>query len=1482
MMLISIGHRFVYRRSRSLLVGLLLLVSFGMRLFGIDWDQGAMYHPDERAIFMKAWDLAFPFDNLGSLMDAQESTWNPKWFPYGSYLLYQLKLASEVVNISDFGDLRFVGRTLAALADTATVFVVVVFGQRLFNFTTALLAGILTAFCVLHIQLSHFYTAEPFFTLFILCSLLFTHKVARNGSLRDSAMAGLFFGLAMGTKVSAAPLIGVFGVACVISMIQLTSWTELSYKTLKSMLVPALQFMGTFLISGCVVFLIVCPYALLDLSTFIGDILAQREMVTRAVDLPYTRQYEDTTQYIYQITQLSLWGFGLPLAGLVFVGVGYSCWKLYRQPNKGLIVLLSWVIIYMVLTGWFEVKFLRYMLPVAPVAILLGTYGVLQIAQDLSSGAHRISRLVSGLVLFVTILTAGNAIAFLQIYTEPHPATRASAWINENISSNSLMLSEHWEESIPRIEHYRHQKLPMYESDNEEKLHQLSFMVSTADYILFYSDRLYGTVGRLDSRYPISAAFYRKLFAGELGYRLVHSESAYPQLLGVQVANDTFSRPGLPLPDGVKVGSGAVFALNLGYSDESFTVYDHPLVLIFANDKRLSALDIESLIETSSGWSQPDDIVRDSYSFYFEDIPAEFSDEEKEVYQEGGTWTSLVMPSGRSLALQVVMWVGMVMLIHMAVLPVCLTVFASLPDRGYLLGKTLGILVVCYLVWLLASLNLSRFTSLTIWVIVVLVGVSSWVWALSSSLFSRDTLRLHWKQWGTGELIFLGAFLAFLVIRMMNPDLWHPWRGGEKFMELAYLSATLKSVFMPPYDPWFAGGYINYYYFGYFVIACLAKAISISPDLSFNLAIPLIFALVVSSSYSLGYNLAVIGNGNKVKDTKRVELGYVASGILTALCVAVFANLDGMIQLFERMRHRFLDGGGWSTFDYWRSSRLMPPDPPGHEITEFPYWSLLFGDLHAHVMSIPFCLLVIGILFVIYLQRMALRPSNIAAYIVLALSCGALWPLNAWDFPTYACFTVGIFGFVWLRDGRLQRSSLIKSIALVVAIITLSIVLYLPFHQAYKGYSLGLIASRTQTDFGQYLTIHGLFFFVLLTFLIWRYGPSVWGGANRYLAVNAGITLSELRLPRYFFWKGTIAPQGQNAKPSSIWLASDSAQTNLSGMGGRYGSFPDTSLARWVKWFVSISSIGTLVLLAFSGYLVVVVLSVTIGGIAWILLKNALGKHKDRAQDFALLVVIMALLLGVAVDIVTFNNDIGRMNTVFKFYEQAWVLWGIGSGYLMYLLIFKWVALFKITKLKLAWVTVFTALLVSVSVFPVFGTHARLGDRFHELPMTLNGMAYMETSTYNDPNGPIELKNDLKAIEWLRNNVKGSPVILEGRTPLYRWGGRISVYTGLPAIVGWDWHQTQQRMAFGQEVNNRSQIVDLIYNTENRDRAIDLIDYYDVRYVILGELERLYYHDKGLKKFDEMIGDSLDLVYQYPNLDPKIKIYYRAPQNGGT
>ena len=182
------------------------------------------------------------------------------------------------------------------------------------------------------------------------------------------------------------------------------------------------------------------------------------------------------------------------------------------------------------------------------------------------------------------------------------------------------------------------------------------------------------------------------------------------------------------------------------------------------------------------------------------------------------------------------------------------------------------------------------------------------------------------------------------------------------------------------------------------------------------------------------------------------------------------------------------------------------------------------------------------------------------------------------------------------------------------------------------------------------------------------------------------------------------------------------------------------------------------------------------------------------------------------------------------------------------------------------WLGILAVLLFCAALYPPLATSAKLRDRFDpNLGPSLDGWAYMSTARYSDPNGQAyDLKWDLEAIRWMLDNVVGSPVILEGHTPEYRWGGRYSINTGLPAVLGWNWHQRQQRAAANdQEVWKRADDVAAIYNTPDVDLAELLLAKYGVRYVVVGPLERTYYDAMGLEKFERMVGEgTLRLVFR--------------------
>ena len=259
----------------------------------------------------------------------------------------------------------------------------------------------------------------------------------------------------------------------------------------------------------------------------------------------------------------------------------------------------------------------------------------------------------------------------------------------------------------------------------------------------------------------------------------------------------------------------------------------------------------------------------------------------------------------------------------------------------------------------------------------------------------------------------------------------------------------------------------------------------------------------------------------------------------------------------------------------------------------------------------------------------------------------------------------------------------------------------------------------------------------------------------------------------------------------------------------------------------------------------------------------ALRKGEPPGSRFTFLLAGTAVTLTAAVEVVVLKGDIGRMNTVFKLYLQAWLLLSLAGAVMVTLLARRaWGSRWLLRGLR-GWLALGLAFLLCLGLlYPLLGTPARLQHRFVASGLSLDGMAYMETARYEDNNRDLALGDDYRAINWLLRNVAGKPVIAEGTAALYHWGSRVSINTGLPTIVGWDWHQKQQRGDFAYMVDDRIRDVRTLYSSPSADDALKLIRRYRVELVYVGGLERASYPAEGLAKFEQMVGRGLERVYQ--------------------
>ena len=871
--------------------------------------------------------------------------------------------------------------------------------------------------------------------------------------------------------------------------------------------------------------------------------------------------------------------------------------------------------------------------------------------------------------------------------------------------------------------------------------------------------------------------------------------------------------------------------------------------------------------------------------------------------------------------------------VGLAALPLCLLLFRRLPDRGYTLSKAFALLLAGYFFWIgnIVHILPNSVAGISI-VLSVLFVVSALVfWFRRGDLlaFARE----RWWLIAATEAVFFLSFVTAAFLRSYVADLG----GTEKPMDFMFLNAVTHGDRFPPPDPWLAGKSISYYYFGYLLVSVMTRLSAVETSVGFNLGLAMIVGLGVTGVFGLVYNLAAPGEERaRQAGPGTPAAGFSASvlwrpmvfGVVAAFLLAVLGNLEGLLEALAAHNVGAQGFWNWANIDpgdlvtkyqsahwypdhfwfWWRSTRMLDG---GVGIHEFPFFSFLLGDLHPHVMAIPFVLLALGVaqLFlrsdepldvVVWLER----PFSLAAF---AIILGGLAFLNTWDMPTMA-FIVTLAALIRNRllAGKWSWGLALDTAGFIAPLFVFATLAYVPFFfGGFTSQATGFKAvSGAGTSPFQLLLLWGTFAVLVLPYAYWRIRQNETPVTGRAIAW----ALSPAVLVIFLWLVWDVIAQILGWLPGA--LEPNKAAT---GFGERVG---DRGW-NWLTAFALAGAVGLLVLAL------------------WREVEDATRSIEERLSHIiALSLATTAVLLILGVEFLYIRDTFdSRMNTIFKLYYQSWLLLSIAGGFALFELarglrwpsariapagtpkagvsgwslgeytVLAWtiagavigamipndgfstalgvliggglffgvstaaVLLWRASAPQLegaslpgagllswraAWGGVVAAFVVAAFAYPVLATYNRTNGFTGK--RTLDGMATINA-------------DQRAAIEWLRN-LEGTPVIAEAVGDDYRieTGGQYSASTGLPSIVQWIGHELQWRGS-GEGLNEREDDVYRLYTgcepppanatpppcTSDPAKVQSILQKYDIRYVIVAAAERAKYANLNVEQMDGLM-----------------------------
>ncbi len=829
-------------------------------------------------------------------------------------------------------------------------------------------------------------------------------------------------------------------------------------------------------------------------------------------------------------------------------------------------------------------------------------------------------------------------------------------------------------------------------------------------------------------------------------------------------------------------------------------------------------------------------------------------------------------------------WLLSAQVVGLAAFPLVFRAFPRLADRGFGLAIPAGMLIVSTLMWLLSYVNALPNSTWAWWLVIALVAAGG-VFAIRNHVPAlRDLLKKRWPALVAAQAVFLVFFALFALLRANDPNI----TNTEKPMEILMLNAAVGSDAAPPADPWLAGETVAYYYGGYWNLGGITTLSSVPTASGFNLSLALIAAMSASALFSLVYSM-VSRDGGSI-------LSASASGVGASVLMLMVASLAGWWELGAHLGvgtagfyewlsidglQRNPDAGNWRPDQFWwwfRASRVINTFSESgigvdFTIQEFPAFSFILGDLHPHVISIPFVIVGLAAAYSLFISTDRwgwewVRRNPFLA-VAIGLIVGTSGFINQADVLLMAALFSGTVALkAYGESGKNLFVSTIQAAPTLALIAGIGVVLFAPFYFGTLGGQLqsppiAPVAFGTRPV--HFLTVWGVFLLLAAPFAVMfagplarRYGGAMWRSRSELASKRGNLAFS----------LASVTPTGLRERFAELRYAEDDVRPveapeevadAAAGPESQKQPSEDLRLLKrldpgvwaaplllaavpYFAWAIThlIFNDSATVADLFTRLGTVLPLGLVFVVLLFVTLRKA-HSGTTPASLFTLLITTLSVYMLFGAELFFVHDLFGnRMNTVFKFYYQVWIMMSAVAGYAA----FYWARSHPVLErtpllLSRTAVIVLAVLLVGPAWYSVAAGVSKTSDYTGQV--TLDGWAFLDR--FNPA--------DAAAIDWLNAEADSDARIVEAVGGSYTEHGRISAATGLPTVLGWEGHQRQWR-GTDELFAGRAEEVQRIYEVIDEGFTRDLLDRHGVTYVVIGARERAAYPSLSVEKFDSL------------------------------